>query len=60
MLGSCWCSLTENENVPRPVILGDVLAPRIDPLEMFDELNVGDLGPAGQDQVLPGPDLLAA
>ena len=45
--------------VAPPVILGDVLAPRVDPLEMFDELNVGNLSPAGQHQVLPCPDLLA-
>ena len=43
-----------------PVVLRDVLAPRVDPLELLDELYVGDLGPAGQDQVLPRPDLLAA
>ena len=43
-----------------PVILRNVLATRIDPLEMLDELDVGHRRPAGQHQVLPGPDLLAA
>ena len=47
-------------SVVPPVVLRYVLAPGVDPLEVFDELNVGDLRPAGQHQVLPGPDLLPA
>ena len=60
MLGRCWCSLIENYGVIPPVVLGYVLTTRVDPLQMLDELNVGDLGPAGQHQILTRPDLLAA
>ena len=56
----CWCSLTENYGVVPPVVLGYVLAPGVDPLQMLDELDVGDLGPAGQHQVITRPDLLPA
>lgn len=43
-----------------PVILRNLLAPGIDPSEMFDELDVGDLSSASEHQVLPRLDLLAA
>ena len=43
-----------------PVILRNLLAPGIDPSEMFDELDVSDLSSASEHQVLPRLDLLAA
>ena len=42
-----------------PVVLRDLGAARVDPAQLLDQLDVGDLGPAGQHQVLPRPDLLA-
>ena len=43
-----------------PVILWNLLASGIDPSQVFDQLNVGDLSPASEHQVLARLDLLAA
>ena len=43
-----------------PAVLRHFFPLRIYPLEIPDQLCVGDLGPAGQDHVLPRPDGLGA
>ena len=41
-------------NINQPVVLRDLLALRIQPLDILDQLRVGDLHLAGQHQVHAG------